>query len=48
MTCTSQGQSADESIKMRPIFAPTGEGIELTYLNRNNLETTLLRCPDVR
>jgi hypothetical protein len=44
MTCSSQGTSADEQIRMRPVFAPTGEGVELTYLNRDNLETTLLRC----
>jgi hypothetical protein len=44
MTCSSQGQSASENIKMRPVFAPTGEGVELTYLDRDNLETLLLRC----
>lgn len=36
--------SAQEQIKMRPVFAPTGEGVELTYLNRDNLETLVLRC----
>jgi hypothetical protein len=36
--------SAQEQIKMRPVFAPTGEGIELTYLNRENQETLVLRC----
>ena len=36
--------SAQEQIKMRPVFAPTGEGIELTYLNRDNQETLVLRC----
>ena len=33
-----------EQIKMRPIFAPTGEGIDLTYLNRKNLASEVLRC----
>ncbi len=46
MSCTSQGQTADEQIKMRPVFAPTGEGLELTYLNRDNLQTLLLRCAE--
>ena len=46
MSCMSQGETANESIQMRPVFAPTGEGIELTYLNRDNLETTVLRCPE--
>ena len=38
--------TAQEQIRMRPVFAPTGEGIELTYLNRNNQETLVLRCAD--
>jgi hypothetical protein len=46
MSCTAEGQTASESIKMRPIFTPTGEGIDLTYLNRENLTTTVLRCPE--
>ena len=46
MSCLSQGQTADEQIRMRPVFAPTGEGVELTYLNRDNLETLLLRCAE--
>ena len=46
MSCTSQGTTADESIQMRPVFAPTGEGVELTYLNRDNLGSTVLRCPE--
>jgi hypothetical protein len=45
MSCTADGQTAGESIKMRPIFAPTGEGIDLTYIDRDNLTTTVLRCP---
>lgn len=36
---------AAEKIKMRPIYAPTGEGIDLTYLNRDNTVSTVLRCP---
>ena len=38
--------STQEQIKMRPVFAPTGEGVELTYLNRDNAETLVLRCAD--
>ena len=26
------------------IFAPIGEGIELVYLNRDNQQSTVLRC----
>ena len=33
-----------EKIQMRPIFAPTGEGIDLTYLDRKNLQSEVLRC----
>ena len=44
MTCTANGQSAKEKISMRPIFAPTGEGIDLVYLNRNNDKSEVLRC----
>jgi len=33
-----------EKVQMRPIFAPTGEGVDLTYLNRNNLASEVLRC----
>jgi hypothetical protein len=44
MACTSAGQTANELIRMRPIFAPTGEGIDLTYIDRDGLEVTVLRC----
>lgn len=46
LRCTAGGSSVEEAISMRPIFAPTGEGIDLTYLNRDNLVTTVLRCPE--
>jgi hypothetical protein len=46
MSCLSQGQTANEQIVMRPVFAPTGEGVELTYVNRDNLQTLLLRCAE--
>jgi hypothetical protein len=45
MSCTANGKTATEKIQMRPIFAPTGEGIDLVYLNRDNLQSTVLRCP---
>jgi hypothetical protein len=45
MSCTADGQTAKERISMRPIFAPTGEGIDLVYLDRKNLTSEVLRCP---
>jgi len=44
MSCTSSGQAATERISMRPIFAPSGEGIDLIYLDRKNLTSEVLRC----
>lgn len=44
MSCKANGQTSQERIQMRPIFAPTGEGIDLTYLDRNNLKSEVLRC----
>jgi hypothetical protein len=44
MTCSASGKSSDEKIQMRPIFAPTGEGIDLVYLDRKNQQTEVLRC----
>jgi hypothetical protein len=44
LSCTSQGQTAQERIAMVPLFAPTGEGIGLTYLDRDNQQVTVLRC----
>jgi hypothetical protein len=44
LACTSQGQSVRERIGMVPLFAPTGEGIGLTYLDRDNQQVTVLRC----
>jgi hypothetical protein len=44
MSCTAGGQTSNERINMRPIFAPTGEGIDLIYLDRNNLKSEVLRC----
>jgi hypothetical protein len=41
MSCSG----TNEKVQMRPIFAPTGEGIDLTYLDRDNLKSTVLRCP---
>jgi hypothetical protein len=45
MSCTADGQTAKERISMRPIFGPTGEGIDLVYLDRKNLTSEVLRCP---
>jgi len=44
VTCTASGQTANEKIQMRPIFAPTGEGIDMVYLDRNSLKSEVLRC----
>jgi hypothetical protein len=44
MSCSSSGKSADEKVQMRPIFAPSGEGIDLVYLSRNNQKAEVLRC----
>lgn len=45
MSCTANGQTSTERISMRPIFAPSGEGIDLVYLDRQNLASEVLRCP---
>jgi hypothetical protein len=44
MDCDSQGQKTSERIVMNPVFAPTGEGITMTYVDRGNEEVTVLRC----
>jgi hypothetical protein len=44
MTCAASGQTSAERISMRPIFAPTGEGIDLIYIDRKNLASEVLRC----
>lgn len=44
MSCKSGGETSTERISMRPIFAPTGEGIDLIYLDRDNLKSEVLRC----
>jgi hypothetical protein len=46
LSCTSEGQSASETIVMRPIFGPLGEGINLTYPDRDNLDVTVFRCEE--
>jgi len=45
MSCVADGQTAKERISMRPIFGPTGEGIDLVYLDRKNLKSEVTRCP---
>lgn len=44
LACTSQGQNTTERIQMTPVFAPTGEGVVLNYLDRGQTRVTLLRC----
>jgi hypothetical protein len=48
LNCAAEGQQTTERIAMNPVFAPTGEGITLTYLDRGNEEATVLRCPAPR
>ena len=42
LSCTSQGGTAQERIGMVPLYAPSGEGIGLTYLDRDNQQVTVL------
>jgi hypothetical protein len=44
LSCQSQGQAVRERIGMIPLYAPTGEAIGLTYLDRDNQEVTVYRC----
>jgi hypothetical protein len=44
LSCTAEGQTAAEDIQMTPVFAPTGEGVVLNYLDRGGERVTLLRC----
>jgi hypothetical protein len=44
MSCTASGQTSNEKIQMRPIFAPSGEGIDLVYLDRKSEQSEVLRC----
>ena len=44
LTCQSAGETASESIRMTPIFGPTGEGIRLDYLDRGGEAVNVFRC----
>jgi hypothetical protein len=44
LACQSQGQASNESIRMTPMFAPTGRAIEMVYLDRDNQTFTVLSC----
>jgi hypothetical protein len=44
LTCTAEGQTIDERLELVPIFAPSGEGLRINYLDRGGATTTLLRC----
>jgi len=41
LACASEGQTSNERIRM----AVHGEGMRLTWLNRNNAVISLVRCP---
>lgn len=44
LSCQSEGQTATESVKMTPLFGPTGEGIRIEYLDRGGEKITVFRC----
>jgi hypothetical protein len=44
LACTAEGQTTNENVQMTPVFAPTGEGVVLNYLDRGGDRVTLLRC----
>lgn len=44
LACSGEGQTASENVQMTPVFAPTGEGVVLNYLDRGGERVTLLRC----
>jgi hypothetical protein len=44
LSCSSQGQAADERIAMTPLFGPQGEGVRLDYLDREGEPVTVFRC----
>jgi hypothetical protein len=44
LSCQSQGQAIQERIGMIPLYAPSGEAIGMTYLDRNNQAVTVYRC----
>lgn len=44
LSCKGEGQSVEERLQLVPIFAPSGEGLRVTYLDRGGDRATLLRC----
>lgn len=46
MTCQAEGQTVNETIRMTPIFGPTGEGVRLAYVDRGGDPVNLFRCRD--
>jgi hypothetical protein len=48
LSCSSQGQTANERIAMTPIFGPQGEGVRLAYLDRGGDPVTVFRCRAAR
>jgi hypothetical protein len=43
-SCQSAGQTANERIRMEPLFGPQGEGIRLTYLDRGGDPVLVFAC----
>jgi hypothetical protein len=48
LSCSSQGQAANERVAMTPIFGPQGEGVRLAYLDRGGDPVTVFRCRAAR
>lgn len=44
LSCAAEGQTVNERLELVPIFAPSGEGLRITYTDRGGATTTLLRC----
>jgi hypothetical protein len=44
MTCKTGDKTGPAKVRLKPVFAPTGEGIEITYLDANNQTSLVLRC----
>jgi hypothetical protein len=45
LSCVAEGQTKSETLNMVPLFAPTGEGIKISYPDRGGDPVVVLRCP---
>ena len=44
LSCAAEGQTVNERLELVPIYAPSGEGLRITYTDRGGATATLLRC----